>query len=194
MNVSAIVLASGLSKRMSQNKLLMKLNGIEIYRYILDTIKQCKDTFYEIIVVAKDDEILRYAENLEFKIIENNISHLGQSASIKLSLENIKRADGYMFFVSDQPFIKKETIMKLYDSFNENQDKIIMPCYNGMRGNPVIFPHEFKEELLSLSGDVGGKIIINKHTDDTVKINIQSDNEHIDIDTINDYIKANKLG
>ncbi len=191
MSVSAIVMAAGLSKRMNQNKLLMKLDGIEIYKYILNTIKECKNYFNEIIVIAKDNDILYYSESLGFKTIVNNISHLGQSTSIKLGLENSNYSEGYMFFVSDQPFVKKETIKQLCDSFVKNQDKIIMASYNGINGNPVIIPHKFKGELISLQGDVGGKHIINNHVDDIIKIFIPTDNEYIDIDTMDDYIKVN---
>ncbi|WP_313341646.1 selenium-dependent molybdenum cofactor biosynthesis protein YqeB [Sedimentibacter sp.] len=194
MSVSAIVLAAGLSRRMNQNKLLMKLDGIEIYKYILNTIKECKDFFNEIIVVGKDSEVLYYAESLGFKAKSNNNSHLGQSTSIIISLKNLKPADGYMFFVSDQPYIKKETIKKLYDAFNENKDKIIIPSYNGIKGNPPIFPHRFKEELLRLSGDVGGKDVIKKHLKEIVKVNIHTEKEHIDIDTMDDYKKQINRG
>lgn len=194
MNVSAIVLAAGLSRRMNQNKLLMKLDGIEIYKHILNTIEECKEFLDEIIVVGKDSEVLYYAESLGFKTKLNNISYLGQSTSIKMGIENLKPVDGYMFFVSDQPFIKKETIKKLYDSFNENKGKIIIPSYNGIKGNPSIFPRRFKEELLGLSGDVGGKDVIRKHPEEIVKVDIRTDKEHIDIDTMEDYKKQINRG
>ncbi len=194
MNVSAIVLAAGLSRRMNQNKLLMKLDGIEIYKHILNTIEECKEFLDEVIVVGKDSEILYYAESLGFKTKLNNISYLGLSTSIKMGIENLKPADGYMFFVSDQPYIKKETIKKLYDFFNANTDKIIIPRYNGANGNPSVFPHRFKEELLGLSGDVGGKDVIRKHAEEIVKVDIRTDKEHIDIDTMEDYKKQINRG
>ncbi len=194
MKVSAIVMAAGQSKRMNHNKLMMKIDGFEIYKHILNTINECRDLFYEIIVIANDKDILNYAEELEFKTKKNIKSNLGQSVSIKVGLENLSSSDGYMFFVSDQPFIKIKTIKKLYDSFNDNRDKIIVACYNGSNGNPVIFPHKLKEELLNLVGDVGGKAVINKHIEEIVKVNIKSDREHIDIDTMDDYYKVVNWG
>ena len=194
MSVSAIVLAAGLSRRMNQNKLMMKLNGVEIYKYILNMLKECSSYFNEVIVVGRDSDILQYAEASGFKTKLNDISHLGQSTSIRMGLENLNAADGYMFLVSDQPYIKKETIKKLCDSFNERRDKIIIPHYNGISGNPVIFPHGFKDELLGLRGDVGGKDVIKKHTDEIITIDIHTDNENIDVDTMEDYNKLIKWG
>ncbi len=92
------------------------------------------------------------------------------------------------------PTLKKKTIKKLYDSFNANTDKIIIPRYNGANGNPSVFPHRFKEELLGLSGDVGGKDVIRKHAEEIVKVDIRTDKEHIDIDTMEDYKKQINRG
>lgn len=186
MNINAIVMASGLSKRMNQNKLFMKINDKNIYEYILETLKRCSN-LNEVIVVAKDLEILQKAQSLNFKIVINEHSNLGQSISIKLGLEASEDADGYMFFVADQPFIKEDTINKLCNIFNENPNKIIIPCYNAMHGNPVIFPKKFKEELANIQGDKGGKVVINNHLQDVIKVEFQDKEEFIDIDTMEVY-------
>lgn len=194
MNVSAIIMAAGLSKRMNQNKLQMKINNKCIYEFIFKTIKDCGGCFNEIIVVAKDDEILNKAVCLGFKTVRNEISHLGQSASVKLGIQNSGRTDGYMFFVADQPFIKKDTIRKLLDVFEKNPNSIVMPCCRGTNGNPVIFSEEFKEQLMKLEGDTGGKLIIKNNIDKVINVQIQSEDEFIDIDTMEDYdIVAKKV-
>lgn len=186
MNISGIVMASGLSKRMNQNKLHMKIKDKKIYEYILETLKMCS-CLNEVIVVAKDSEILEKANSLNFKLVHNQHSYLGQSNSIKLGLEISKNADGYMFFVADQPFIKEETINKLCSIFNDNLNKIIIPCYNGKHGNPVIFSKNFKEELMNIEGDKGGRVVINNNLQDVIKVQFEDEKEFVDIDTIEDY-------
>ena len=187
MNVSAIIMAAGLSKRMNQEKLKMKINNKFIFEYILDTIKNCYDCFNEVIVVAKDDTILIRAEEFAFKTVKNDISYLGQSTSIILGIQNSNATQGYMFFVADQPFIKEETIRELIRTFEKNPSNIIIASYNGINGNPAIFPEIFSEQLLNLEGDIGGKLIIKNNEDKVIKVHIQSDNEFIDIDTFEDY-------
>lgn len=195
MNISAIIMAAGLSKRMNQDKLTMKINGKYIYEYIFETINNCVDCFQEVIVVAKDDTILTKAIEFGFKAAKNDLSHLGQSESIKLGIKNSGKVDGYMFFTADQPFISKETIENLTKAFEEKQNNIIIPCYDGINGSPVIFPEMFKEQLLKLSGDTGGKVIIKENCNNSIKVHIDSVYEHIDIDTMEDYIRVcNKEG
>jgi molybdenum cofactor cytidylyltransferase len=187
MNVSAIIMAAGLSKRMNQNKLMMKINEKYIYEFIFETINMCSDSFSEIIVVAKETEILEKACEFGFFAVKNEISHLGQSASVRLGVENSNKPDGYMFFVADQPFIKDDTIKMLLSVFKKNPNSIIIASYNGMNGNPVIFPKLFKTQLLNLVGDIGGKIIIKNNPDKLIRVHIDTEDEFIDIDTLKDY-------
>lgn len=187
MNVSAIILAAGLSKRMNQNKLKMKIHNKYIYEYIFDTIKTCNGCFSEVIVVAKESDILERALDLGFKAVKNEMSYLGQSTSIKLGIQNSGRTCGHMFFVADQPYIKEDTVKELLITFEKNPNKIVMACYNGINGNPVIFPIMFKNNLLKLVGDTGGRKIIQENIDKLIKVHVQSDNEYVDIDTMEDY-------
>ena len=57
------------------------------------------------------------------------------------------------------PFLKEETIFKIISEFD---GRITIPVVSGKRCSPVIFPNRYKEGLLSLSGDVGGREIIKK--------------------------------
>lgn len=186
--ITAIVMASGMSKRMNTDKLHMKIKGKNIYEYILDTIK--KHNFYQTIVVAKDDDIVTRAENLDFIGVKNKKYFIGQSESIKAGLKASTYCDGFMFFVADQPFIKLQTIQKLCHHFSNNKHNIILPYYNGTRGNPVIFPYHLKDQLMCLEKDDGGKIIINNNMGKVIRVDILTKDEFMDIDTMDDYAKA----
>jgi molybdenum cofactor cytidylyltransferase len=185
MNVNAIVMASGMSKRMNRDKLLMKINNMQIFEYIIDTIIKCN--FYDKTVVAKDEEILQKSKCLGFNAVKSTEYEKGQSRSIILGMENSKSADGYMFFVADQPFLSYETVNLLLESFEKNPGSIIVPRCKDKNRNPVIFPHKLREELLMLSGDNGGKTVIIKNKDKIVFVDIDKEYEFMDIDTMEDY-------
>ena len=187
MKVSAIVMASGHSKRMKRDKLLMKLNNKEIFKYIVDTISEID--FERKILVARKDFILSYGEEKGFTSVKNEKSFKGLSESIKLGVTNSEEVDGYMFFVADQPLIKCETIDKLLDTFEKNPSNIIIPFYNNIKGNPIIFPSFLKEELLNIQEDKGGSAVIKNNKDIIKKVFIDTDYENIDIDTKEAYEK-----
>ena len=50
--------------------------------------------------------------------------------------------------------------------------------------NPKIFSSRYKEELMRLSGDTGGRQIISSHKDDILLIEAESEDEVRDIDTL----------
>lgn len=187
MSISCIVMASGMSKRMNGNKLLLKINKKMIFEYILDTIY--KIDFDEVIVVTRFKEIIDYCEKYNYKVVINNNYEEGQSSSIRLGIKSAKENNDYMFFVADQPFIKEETINYILNEHKGDSEEIIIPYYNGIKGNPVLFGNKFRQALLNLSGDKGGSVVIKENTDKVkqVFINIENDFENFDIDNKNDY-------
>ena len=186
MSISCIVMASGMSRRMGENKLTLKINGKMVFEYILDEIK--KIDFDEVIVVTRFKEIKDYSRQLGYRVIENKDFEKGQSSSIKLGIKNAKKENGYIFFVADQPKLKASTINKVLENYKEDTKEIIIPYFNGEKGNPIIFSKYYRDELLKLKGDIGGSNIIKKYGENIVKVAINS-NENIDIDNEEDYKK-----
>lgn len=186
--ISAVIMASGYGKRMGQNKLLMILKEKPLLEYVIDSVKRCD--FNEIILVGRDKEVL----NLGFKkgviTVENNEAYKGQSQSLKLGVQNSnKNSKAYMFFTGDQPFIDDKTINLLLSVYHNNNDKIICPMYKGQRGSPVIFPSIYREALLSLQGDEGGRSIMKLNPEGIIFVEIENPKALEDIDTPEEYEK-----
>ena len=179
--ISAIIMASGFSRRMGCNKLLIEFNGKTLVQNIIDKILECN--FKDCVLVAQDEEVMEIGKKCGIKIVYNVNALNGQSESIKLGLVNLEVSKGYMFFTADQPFLSVSTINKLIIKFNENTNNIIIPICNNKRGNPVIFPKYLVSELLELEGDNGGRIIINRHKEKNMLVNILDEKELLDIDT-----------
>lgn len=183
--VSAIILASGYSRRMGKNKLLLKYRGKSLIEHTIDTI--LKSDFSEVILAAREEKIIEIGKSKDLKVIKNEHADRGISESIKLGVMHAKEANGYMFFMSDQPFLDVSTIKELIDEFKKNRDCIIIPQYKGRRGSPVIFPHSFREEFLKLQGDIGGKVIINNNLDRVRFVEVHDNTKLFDVDTNENY-------
>ena len=151
-----------------------------MYLHTLDKLidlKKVNDNIDEIIFVTKYDEIINNLKNKDIKVIKNNNSEFGISQSIKLGISNSFN-NAYMFIVCDQPYIKKETINKFIKSKKNlgcvSNDSILL--------NPTIFTDKYKDKLLKLDGDKGGKKIILKNIDDLFIFDVLEKRELIDID------------
>jgi len=185
--LTAIIMLSGLSTRMNGiDKLLIEINGRALVRYVFDIVGKCD--FTEVIAVCRKREIIDIALSYGFKALLNKNFSKGISESIKLGVSHTnENSTGYMFFQGDQILIEKRHIEKLQSFFIKNNDSIIAPKYNGIMSSPCIFPKKFKNELLLLEGDDGGKkIMLNCSKEGIIFVNIESDKSIIDIDNIND--------
>lgn len=184
--VSAIILASGFSKRMGTNKLLLKIGGIPVIERVITAV--LKSPAGETLLVYNDEEVKITGERFDVKTVFNPLPQLGQSESIKVGISAAnQKSDAYMFFVGDQPYINENIISLLIDMFYSRDYDAVFPLYNGRRGNPVIFSSRLKNELLNLKGDTGGRIILERLNEKIGRVPISDEMAGMDIDTFEDY-------
>lgn len=177
-------MASGTSTRMKKNKLLIDFFGKPLIQWTIEVVKKCD--FKNIIVVYKDKEIKEIADKLGVQAIYNENFKKGQSESIKKALSYLKENyNGFMFFTGDQPLIKRHTILSLMETFKV-EGGIVIPKVNGRNKSPVIFSSEFKEELMDIKGDIGGRVVIKNNINKIITINFTDSVEFFDIDTEED--------
>jgi molybdenum cofactor cytidylyltransferase len=189
--LDAVILASGLSRRMGTNKLLLPFSGTTLVEKFLDSFPF--SAFHETIIVVADDAVFSRVDKYPISICFNNCQDEGQSRSVELGLGRSCAKDGVMFFVADQPLLRSATIKKLITKFREYPMSIIVPRVNGKNRNPVIFPHIFREELAALQGDVGGKEVMKKHIKEVVYLDFDDIHEFTDVDTPAQYTSLMEL-
>ena len=192
MNVTAIILAAGLARRMNGDKLHLKLNGNEIIDTVLSTVASVD--FNETIVVTNDPVIAAKANLLNLTPVTNLDAPTGQSTSIvKGVLASGNDTSGYLFIMGDQPLLSKDTIEVILKAFKASPASIILPMYGEKPGSPVLFPSTLKDELLSLKGDFGGKVVIRRNPELIKRVSISSSEELFDVDTKEDYEAIKKI-
>ncbi len=191
--ISGIILASGFSKRMEQEKLLLPVGGIALVERVLRAARASR--LDDIILIYQKEEIQKIGRKYGIPAVYNSRAAEGQSAAIKLGINAVSpKTDGFMFMVGDQPFLNASIINILIDTFHQDPRSIIVPVYSGTRGNPVLFPAVMKELLLTLEGDRGGRVLIDSMPERVNLVSIDEEMSGADIDTAEDYlrIKDNK--
>lgn len=183
-----IILAAGFSKRMGQNKLILPFKDSTIIESVIkEVLSSNLDQAY---IVCREDEVKGLAGKYPIHIIVNKRAYEGQSTSIVKALEQIEARDhndSYMFFMGDQPLIHRQFINEMIDFYYENKASILVPLYHNKRGTPVIFSSKWKDDLLKLTGDEGGRQIIRQNMKEVLAYEV--DNEYLgrDIDTMDGY-------
>ena len=186
--LSAILLAAGESKRMGQLKQGLPLGNSTILEQSIDNLVHSKIDELIVVLGYRAQELREKVAGRPVKTVINPDYEQGMSTSIIAGLHLVDdKAQAVMFVLADQPFIDSKIVDKLIDEFSRTSKGIVIPTYRGRRGHPVIFAISYKEELLRLKGDVGGRQIIKEHPDDILEIPVDSEGINVDIDTVSDY-------
>jgi molybdenum cofactor cytidylyltransferase len=190
--ISAIVLAAGEAKRMGQAKLLLPWQGKPILEHVLDQLLHSQ---VDEIILVLGHEAKQMREKIPaqgIKIAINPDYQEGMSASLRQGLMIIdEKAEAFLVVLGDQPGISKEIINQLIQAFHypRHPKGIILPTYRGIRGHPVLFSSQYRQEVLKLKGDVGGRQILADHPEDILGVEMDTDDVLQDIDTPEDYRK-----
>ena len=139
--IAAVVLAAGSSQRMGvQNKLQLPINGVPLLRHSLKTLLAAN--IDEIVVVLGHDQVSTRAlvDDLPLRLVFNEVHESGQMSSVHCGLASLKNDyDGVMIALGDQPALSVNDINYLIDAYlNRNDGEVVVPMFEGERGNPII--------------------------------------------------------
>ena len=181
-NMTAILLASGFSKRMGEDKLLLPFRGGTLLSHAVDLVASIPFGQRLLVIPPERRKRLRIPQNIT--VILNTEAQRGQSESVKLG---VRAATGqaYCFFAADQPLLDRETVECLLACSNDT--RIVYPTGGGNPSGPVIFPAAFREALLCLEGDQGGRGIRRAHPEAQFPVVISNPHLLHDIDTRAEY-------
>jgi len=192
--VSAILLAAGESKRMGEPKLLLPLGSGTILGYTTDNLLSSRVDEVIVVLGAEAQEMEKAIVGKPVRVVFNPDYRQGMSTSLIAGLKQVSsRAHRIMVALSDQPLIDKRTYNRLIEESLNSGKGIVIPTYQARRGNPIIFAVGYKEELLRLEGDVGGREIVKRHPDDVLEVAVDSESVIININTMDDYYSRLKL-
>ena len=164
MRTAAVIQAAGKGSRFhsDQYKLLTEIDGKPMILHTIEPVLRAG--FDEIVVVigCHAIEMRKILVNYSVNIIQNDKWENGQSTSLRLGVQSVvDSSDRACLMLGDQPFLKAETLFALLAESDAHPDEIIVPFYNGKRGNPIIVPSSRYAQLLELTkGDQGGKQLL----------------------------------
>jgi molybdenum cofactor cytidylyltransferase len=188
-DIGAIILAAGNSSRFGdENKLLAKFGEKTVIESTINNIAKLFKKDAITIVLRNKSQLPNFLKFLPYKLTIVLKENFGISDSIKQGLNNFITKDGVMICLGDMPGVSASTYSKIRNSLCEQEDKIIIPLYKGIKGNPIGIPRKFYSELKTLSGDVGFKQLFSQLKENISFIEI--DDRYIlkDIDTKKDLL------
>ena len=168
MEATGIILAGGQSRRMGENKALLRINGQTVIERIVEKLETFVD---DVIIVNNHFEDYRF---LNLPMVEDRYKGMGPLAGIEAGL-HASRTEKNLVVACDMPFISREWGEYLLSYLVEYQ--VASPIISGVL-HPL-FANSRKEVEKSASVSLQQNTLRMKDFFQTIHVKIVDDNEHL---------------
>ena len=184
--IAAVVLAAGRSTRMGAiNKLIAEIGGKPLVRIAaeqaLASRAKSRDRRHWARARARGGGARRAA----VRFVHNADYAEGLGTSLKTGIAAVPAdADGAIVCLGDMPQVDCPLIDKLIAAFDpERGALVVVPTFDGRRGNPVVWSRRFFHDLMSIAGDIGARHLIGSYAEAVVEVPVTGEAALTDVDT-----------
>ncbi|HVY20957.1 MAG TPA: molybdopterin-binding/glycosyltransferase family 2 protein [Bauldia sp.] len=180
--IAALLLAAGSSRRMGDaNKMIATIGGRALVRIAAEAALGSAAQSLTVVTGYAPQEVETALAGLDVDRIHNPDFAGGLSTSLRAGIASLgDDLDGAVVLLADMPAITSATVDRLVEAFRPGS--IVVPVFNGQRGNPVVWPRRFFPELMAVTGDTGGRRLIEEHRDMVIEVELGAD-VALDVDT-----------
>lgn len=184
--IAGVILAAGGAQRMGQLKQTLVWRGEPLVRRVARAALGAGLKPVVVVTGCAAPSVEAALESLSVQMVHNAAWQEGQSTSVKAGVQVLPPGTGgAVFLLADQPHIPVPLIASLVEAHAGTLSPLVAPLVQGQRANPVLFDRATFPELLSISGDQGGRALFSRFPVHWVPwhdpVILQ------DIDTPNDY-------
>ena len=194
-SIGAVILAAGMSSRMGEPKQLLRLGEKTLLGQVLDNARSAALDEIVLVLGAAAESIRQRVDLSKIKVVINSSYQQGMGTSLGAGLAALEPAiNAALILLADQPFVRPTTLDRICEEYRRSHAQIVIPLYNGFRGNPVLLDRSVFPEVTALSGDVGCRAIFGNHLEGIVKLPVDDVGILLDIDSKADFDKLQRVG
>ncbi|MCF7797301.1 MAG: nucleotidyltransferase family protein [Lentisphaeria bacterium] len=167
LRIGFVIPAAGLSRRHPPNKLLLTVDDQPVIRRTVSAMLALPYSLCVVVGYEANKIIAALAglDQSQFNIIENPAYKTGMASAIISGITALPDdLDYFGFLPGDKPFIRPHTIHSMIRDLEVQKPDILVPTCQGQPGHPTFFlSTAFRDEFVRLTGDTGGREIIERH-------------------------------
>ncbi|TDN69924.1 nucleotidyltransferase family protein [Paraburkholderia sp. BL10I2N1] len=189
---SAVVLAAGLSSRMQgQHKLLLPIGGQPAVRRTVSALAAAGPEEIVVVTGFKGRAVMEALDGLPVRFQSNPRYEEGQMTSVAAGVGALGApCNVVMVCLADQVLLDAADYRELIGAFAAmSHGSILVPVFNGQRGNPVAFSASYAAEVISGHVNPGCRKLIAEHPEEVFVHEAAHDRFTIDMDTPEDYAR-----
>lgn len=196
-DVTAIILAAGLSRRMgARNKLLLPVGRVPMIRHMVNLYAASTAGSVLVVTGHDADEVESALAGSYADIVFNADYAQGQPTSVACGLRATHAADTVLIGLGDQPLLTTADITALLAAHvAADTSRISIPSKGEQRGNPIVIPAALRDRLLADPRSPGCKKFTRAHPAHVQFHALSPAGFYTDVDTPEAYqaLKAGKL-
>jgi molybdenum cofactor cytidylyltransferase len=191
--LEAIVLAAGLGTRFGGRKLLAPWEGGVLLGAALEAAFAAPVHMVTLVTGADSQLVTTAAHALmertgqieRLKTVHASDYELGMAASLRTGIEYLpEHADGAYVFLGDMPRIPHALLSDLADALDGYD--AVAPTFQGRRGHPVLFARSQFPALAALTGERGGRALLDEMGERLKLVEASDDGILFDVDEQSD--------
>jgi len=189
---SAVVLAAGMSSRMQgQHKLLLPVDEQPAVRRTVSALAASQPEEIVVVTGFKGRAVIEALDGLPVTFQSNPRYEEGQMTSVAAGVAALRApCTIVMVCLADQVLLEAADYRELLDAFVAMpHGSIVVPMFNGQRGNPVAFSASYAAEVISGHVNPGCRKLIAEHPDEVFIHEAAHDRFTVDMDTPEDYAR-----
>jgi molybdenum cofactor cytidylyltransferase len=189
--IEGLLLAAGESRRMGYPKPLLEIGGVTFMAKSAETILEVAERL--IIVVGAYRERIEAAVPEDSRIVTayNPDFDRGQLSSLKVGLAQAgQEAQAVIVHLADHPLVSRATFQTVVEEYRRTQKPIVVACYRGRRGHPVLFDRSIFGELMEAPEDQGARVVVNRDPSRVGYVDVEDAGAVLDLDTPADLTRV----
>jgi molybdenum cofactor cytidylyltransferase len=186
--VGGVLLAAGMGTRFEGgNKLLAEIDGEPVVRRAARTLVESSVSGVVAVLGHQAGAVEDALGGLCVSTRPNARYEEGQSTSVAVGVDVAceRGWDGAVFALGDMPFVDRESVDRLVRAYVDGVGTVLAPEHDGSRGNPVLFDSQHFDALADVTGDRGGRDIVES---EGTLVSVDDDGILYDIDKKEDMI------
>jgi CTP:molybdopterin cytidylyltransferase MocA len=192
-DVAIAILAAGRGSRLQSEvpKPLVEVRGRPLLTWALEAAT-ASGLRPIVLVVGHSGDAVTHLATEGVLVVRSRRWRRGIARSLRAALEALEpwaQIGAVAIGLADQPLVGPDAYRRLADAFRAGAG-LAVATYSGRRGNPVVLSRSLWEEARGLDGDVGARVLMDRH--DVVEVDCTDTGSPADVDTLDDLEAAER--
>jgi molybdenum cofactor cytidylyltransferase len=184
--IAAVVLAAGRSTRMGgPNKLLAEIARRPLVRIVAEEALASRADPVIVVAGHQREGVEKALAGLPVRVVHNPDFAEGLGTSLRAGIAAVPAdTDGVIVCLADMPRVDATLMNRLIAAFDPDRGAlVVVPTFEGKRGNPVLWSRRFFPDLMAIEGDVGARHLIGRYGEAVAEVPVEGKATLIDVDT-----------